>query len=77
MVSWLQLVSGHVVEVQEVGFKNKFGTDRRVVGLQRSRFYLAMLLHAWNHYQIVSAVSSSGVVVTLERNILRLTCNCN
>ena len=25
-----------------------------------------MLLHAWNHYQIVSAVSSSGVVVTLE-----------
>ena len=29
-----------------------------------------MVLHAWNHCKIV--VSSSGVVVTLERNILFL-----
>ena len=26
-------------------------------------------LHAWNHYQIVNAVSSFRVVLTLERNV--------
>ena len=29
-----------------------------------------MLLHSWKHYQIVIAISNSGVVLILERNIL-------
>ena len=64
--SVLQLVSCHDRNSGD-WFQNVWygGTKlRRVVDLHR--FQLAMLLYAWNHYQIVNAVSSSGVVVTLE-----------
>ena len=62
-----------MIEVQEIGL----GTELRR-GLPPADF-------SWQCYyilgittKIVSAVSSSGVVVTLERNIiLRLRCNCN
>ena len=37
----------------------------------------AGILHPWNHYETVNAVSSSRVVVILDRNILMLRSNCN
>ena len=65
-----------VIENQEIGFK-KLGTDlQRVVGLHQSLAgnvitCLEQLLNGQCRF-------SSGVVVTLERNILlRLTSNCN
>ena len=63
-----------MIEVQEIGFE-KFGTELRR-GWPPADF-------SWQCYYMLgtttnSAVSSSGVVVTLERNnLLRLRCNCN
>ena len=64
-----------MIEVQEIGFK-KFGTEL-LRGWLPADF-------SWQCYYMLgtttklSAVSSFGVVVTLERNILlRLRCNCN
>ena len=69
----LQLVSRHMIENREIGFK-KFGTElRRVVGLHQilAGNVITCLEPLLNY-------SSSGVVVTLERNILlRLRSNCN
>ena len=67
----LQLVSRHVIEVQEIGFK-KFGTELRR-GWPPADF-------SWQCYYmlgITTKLSSSGVVVTLERNILLRLSNCN
>ena len=69
----LQLVSRHVrIEIQEIGFK-KFGTElRRVVGLHQ------ILVGTGLEPQLNCPCSlSSGVVITLERNILMLRSNCN
>ena len=71
----LQLVSHHVIEVQEIGFK-KFGMELRR-GWPPADFSWQYYMHGTTT-KTVSAVSSSGVVVTLDRNILlRLRCNCN
>ena len=74
MVSWLQLVSHHVIEVQEIGFK-KIGTElQREVGLyaaDSSWQCLEPLLNCQCYFKFW------GRTVTPERNILRLTCNCN
>ena len=66
-----------MIEVQEIGFK-KFGTELRR-GLPPADF-------SWQCYYMLGNTNnmsvlfqlSSGVIVTLERNILlRLRCNCN
>ena len=66
-----------MIEVQEIGFK-KFGTELRR-GWPPADF-------SWQCYYMLGNTNklsvlfqlSSGVVVTLERNILlRLECNCN
>ena len=73
----LQLVSRHVIEVQKIGFK-KFGTE-----LQRGwppadfSWQCYYMLGNTNKLSVLFQLSS-GVVVTLERNILlRLRRNCN
>ena len=72
-----RLVSRHVIEVQEIGFK-KFGTELRR-GWPPADF-------SWQCYYMLGNTNklsvlfqlSSGVVVTLETNILLgLRCNCN
>ena len=65
------MVSCHVIEIQEIGFQ-KFGTELwRVVRLHHIVACNVIIC-------LVKPVSSSGVVVTLERNILlRLRSNCN
>ena len=75
----LQLVSHHVIENQEIGFKT-FGTELwRVVGLHQS--LAGNVTH--NYYMLGTATKLSMpfqvlVVVTLERNfLLRLRSNCN
>ena len=69
--------SRHVIEVQVIGFK-KFGAE-----LQRG---WPPADFSWQGYYMFGNTNklsvlfqlSSGVVVTLERNILlRLRCNCN
>ena len=66
-----------MIEVQEIGFK-KFGME-----LQRSwppadfSWQCYYMLGNTNKLSVLFQLSS-GVVVTLERNILlRLRCNCN
>ena len=66
-----------MIEVQEIGFK-KFGTE-----LQRDwppadfGWQCYYMLGSTNKLSVLFQLSS-GVVVTLERNILRLRwCNCN
>ena len=69
-LSVLQLVSCHVIEIQEIGFR-KFGSElRRVVGLHQTLAgnVITCLEPLLNKF--ANAVSSSGVVITLERNIL-------
>ena len=73
----LQLVSRHAIEVQEIGFK-KFGTELQrgwpPAGFSWQCYYM---LRNTNKLSVLFQLSS-GVVVTLERNILlRLRCNCN
>ena len=64
MVSWLQLVSHHVIEVQEIGFK-KFGTElRRGWPLADS---------SWQCYYMLS----SGVVLLHLKEIFLGLGNCN
>ena len=58
----LQLVSRHVIEVQEIGFKSLVRSSGEV-GLQQ---ILAGNVITCLEPLIDSAVSSSGVVVTLE-----------
>ena len=58
-----------MIENQEIGFK-KFGTElQRVVGLHQ--ILSGSVITCLEPLLIVNAVSSSGVVVTLERNALR------
>ena len=69
--------SSYLIEIREIGFK-KFGTELRR-GWPPADF-------SWQCYYMLGNTNklsvlfqlSSGVVVTLERNILlRLRCNCN
>ena len=70
----LQLVSRHVIEVQEIGFKSLVRSSGEV-GLQQILAGNVITCLEPLNYKL-TAVSSSGVVVTLERNILlRLRCN--
>ena len=65
-----------MIEVQEIGFK-KFGTELQRgwpnAGFSWQCYYM---LGNTNKLSVLFQLSS-GVVVTLERNILRLRCNCN
>ena len=71
----LQLVSHHVIEIQEIGFK-KFGAElRRVVGLHQ--ILVGTVITCFKPQLNCPCSLSSGVVVTLERNILMLRSNCN
>ena len=40
-----------------------------------SWLYYTLLLHAWNYYQTVNTVSSSGVVTDYTCTLLRSNCN--
>ena len=65
----LQLVSRHVIEVQEIGFKT-FGTElRRGWPPADFSWQCYYMLENTNELSVLFQLSS-GVVVTLERNIL-------
>ena len=62
----LQLVSGHVIEVQEIGFK-KFGTEfRRGWPPAYFSWHCCYMLGNTNKLSVLFQLST-GVVVTLER----------
>ena len=66
-----------MIEVQEIGFK-KFGMELRRGWPPADFSWQCYYMLGTTNKLTAGAVSSSGVVVTLERNILlRLRCNCN
>ena len=71
----LQPVSRHVIENEEIGFE-KFGTELRTV-VCLHRILACNVITCLESLLIANAISSFGVLVTLERSIvLGLRSNC-